>query len=419
VFFPKRRTTKDVNDMKRFRTVLFWAHLITGATAAVVILLMSVTGVLLTYEKQTLAWADRRSVEVTPPSPAARPLGPEALLERVQSTEPGTPTALTWRAAADAPVQVAYGRERSVLVDPYTGAVLGSGATRTRAFFRAVTDWHRWLGARGESRDAARAVTGAANLGFLFLVISGFYLWWPATWTRKAFRNVAWFRRGLRPKARDFNWHNVIGFWSLVPLFVVVLSAVVISYPWASDLVYRLAGEEPPAGRGPGGGARPGSGPSGASDAKEQVPLDGIDPLWERARTKVPGWRILTLQIPTEADAPLAFTIDRGTGGQPQKRAQLAFDRATGEETRWEPFAAQTRGRKLRSILRFAHTGEVAGLPGQTIAGLVSAGAAVLVWTGLALAWRRFRAWTGRRRRTPEIPAREPREPRELAGAAD
>jgi hypothetical protein len=35
---------------------------------------------------------------------------------------------------------------------------------------------------------------------------------------------------------------------------------------------------------------------------------------------------------------------------------------------------------------------------GQTIAGMVSAGASVLVYTGFALAWRRFRAWQlGRR----------------------
>ena len=58
---------------------------------------------------------------------------------------------------------------------------------------------------------------------------------------------VVWFRGGLRGKARDFNWHNVIGLWCAVPLFVVVLSGVVISYPWASDLVYRVAGEAPPA----------------------------------------------------------------------------------------------------------------------------------------------------------------------------
>jgi uncharacterized iron-regulated membrane protein len=49
--------------------------------------------------------------------------------------------------------------------------------------------------------------------------------------------------------------------------------------------------------------------------------------------------------------------------------------------------------------MRFAHTGEVLGLPGQTVAGIVSAGGAVLVWTGLALAWRRCRSWMGRTRR--------------------
>ena len=51
--------------------------------------------------------------------------------------------------------------------------------------------------------------------------------------------------------------------------------------------------------------------------------------------------------------------------------------------------------------MRFAHTGEVLGIPGQTIAGAVSAGGAVLVWTGLALAWRRLRAWLKRRGERP------------------
>ena len=49
-------------------------------------------------------------------------------------------------------------------------------------------------------------------------------------------------------------------------------------------------------------------------------------------------------------------------------------------------------------LRRFVHTGEYYGLTGQTIAGLVSAGGAVLVYTGVALALRRFGAW--RRRRT-------------------
>lgn len=66
----------------------------------------------------------------------------------------------------------------------------------------------------------------------------------------------------------------------------------------------------------------------------------------------------------------------------------------------WEPFSSYTRGRQLRSIMRFAHTGEVIGIAGQTIAGLVSTGGAVLVLTGLALAIRRLRAWVAKRPRS-------------------
>jgi uncharacterized iron-regulated membrane protein len=97
--------------------------------------------------------------------------------------------------------------------------------------------------------------------------------------------------------------------------------------------------------------------------------------------------------MPTSGDAPVTFTIDQGNGGQPQKRAQLTLNRQNGEIERWEPFSNYTPARKLRSLMRFAHTGEVAGIAGQAIAGLASAGATFLVWTGLALCWRRFRAW--------------------------
>jgi uncharacterized iron-regulated membrane protein len=59
--------------------------------------------------------------------------------------------------------------------------------------------------------------------------------------------------------------------------------------------------------------------------------------------------------------------------------------------------------------MRFVHTGEYYGLTGQTIAGIASLGGALLVWTGLALAYRRFRAWLARDRRAP-APAEEKKE---------
>jgi hypothetical protein len=39
------------------RDVLFWAHLSIGVTAGLVVILMSVTGVLLAYQRQLIAWS--------------------------------------------------------------------------------------------------------------------------------------------------------------------------------------------------------------------------------------------------------------------------------------------------------------------------------------------------------------------------
>lgn len=366
-----------------------------GVIAGLVILNMCVTGVLLAYEKQITAWADTKGYRSAPAAAQTQHLPVETLITRARDSRGAIPTAVTLKSDPSAPAEIAFGRETTLFVNPYTGAILGEGSHRVRSFFRGVTEWHRWLGAKGENRNVARAITGACNLGFLFLVSSGFFLWWPRNWNLKSLRNVVWFRRGLPSKARDFNWHNTIGFWSAVPLFIIVLSAVVISYTWAGNLVYRVVGETPPA-------PRPNQqAPTSSSNSAKPV-LNNLDGAWLRAEQQVVDWRSITLQLPSSESAPLTFNIDRGNGGQPQKRGQLVLDRATGEVVRWEPFSANSRGRQLRSILRFAHTGEVAGIIGQTIAGLVSIGGAVLVLTGLALATRRFRAWVAKRAKPTE-----------------
>ncbi|MEP6914058.1 MAG: PepSY-associated TM helix domain-containing protein [Acidobacteriota bacterium] len=421
--------------MKLFRRVIFWCHLAAGVTAGAIVLNMSVTGVLLTYEKQIAQWSDTHTYRAAPPAGAVR-LGPDAIVAAVQAANPATaPATITMWSDPQAPVSVVAG-QRTMFVNAYTGTVLGEATGQPRAFFRKMTDWHRWLGVAGEGRATARMITGACNLAFLFLVASGFYLWFPRTWTWRQVRAVLWFKGGLRGKARDFNWHNAIGLWTSIPLFVVVLSGVVISYPWASDLVYRAAGEAPPARLGPGAGGR-GEGPGGgrggggrgrgldaeggperqtARNAGPGSDLNGgrpraaaaasVDGLWQRAAHQVDGWRSISLRVPPAGAATAVFTIDRGTGGEPQKRGTLTLDTGTGEVIKWEPFAALSTGRRLRSYVRFAHTGEVAGRAGQTVAGLASLGASVLVYTGLALAVRRVWAWRRRRAaaRTIDLP---------------
>jgi uncharacterized iron-regulated membrane protein len=182
----------------------------------------------------------------------------------------------------------------------------------------------------------------------------------------------------------------VFGIWSAIPLAVVVATATVFSYPWANDLVYRIAGEQPP--RQGGGGAR---GPAQAETAiivPDNTAIDRLSYDALLARAAAHGdWRTLTLNIPADAEAPtVRIGIDEGNGGQPYLRHTLTLDAATGGVVGWAPFSSQSAGQKARSWIRFLHTGEALGLVGQTIAGLVSLTSVLMVWTGLALAWRRL-----------------------------
>lgn len=390
--------------MRRLRPLLFWTHLIAGVVAGAVVLIMSVTGVLLTYQKQMTLWADLRGVEAGPPAPGAVRLTPDSLLALVAARESKTPSSVVWRNGADMPVEVQFGREGRQYLSAYTGEVLGTGSAGMRKVFSVATDWHRYLAMKDESRKAGKAITGWSNMAFLVLVLTGMVLWWPRNLTWSSVRNVLWFRRTTSPKARDFNWHNVVGIWSAIPLALVVVSATVISFPWASDLVYKVVGEAPPA-RAPEGGAgananvrangNSANGNSAKANSANGTGALVVGDVYALAAERMPDWRAVSLAWPKSADAPLVYTLDRGMGGEPTKRATLTISR-TGEPATWQAFDSLSTGRQVRTIMRFTHTGEVLGFWGQTIAGLVSLGGAVLVYTGLMLSLRRLLAWRRR-----------------------
>jgi uncharacterized iron-regulated membrane protein len=377
------------------RRLLFWIHLIAGSVAGLVILLMSITGVLLAYERQINNWSIR-DYHSTPAVPGQVRLPMDTLLATVPA---GQPTAITVRSDPSAPIQFSYGRDRTLLIDAYSGTVLAEASPKLHAFFGKVEDLHRFLGTSAEKRPVGRAITGACNLMFLLLVCSGPIIWWPKQWTWMNLSKIVAFRGGLSGRARDWNWHNVIGIWCFMPLLLVVVTGVVMSYPWANNLLYRMTGNEAPPPQNQNAGSRPGGeGRRHKHDDNDSSAKASLGSAFVRAEQQVPGWQSVSLRLPAK---PLVFSIDSGNGGRPDQRAQLTLDPRTGEVVKWEPFASYNLGRRLRTWGRFTHTGEAGGIFGQTIAATASAGAAVLVWTGLALALRRLNSW--RKRLRPQV----------------
>ena len=400
--------------MKTLRTVLFWVHLSAGVVAGVVILIMSMTGALLAFKPQIQRFVDRDVRIVQPPAEGAARLGVQAMAASVRLVKPeGQLQSIALEGDPTSSAAVSLGGEATVYVDPYTARVLGEGSKPLQASFRALTDWHRWLGGTAENRATGKALTGASNLAFLMLAISGIYLWWPRKWLPQHVKAILMFRRQATGRARDFNWHNVIGFWCAPVLIVLTASGAVISYPWASNLVYRLSGSPLPQAAGGAGGAGRAGGPGRAgetgraggsnADAIPSVSLpDNLDQLWARAEQQVPRWRSMTMRLPNRAGAPVAFTITDATQWNAFARSQLTLDSTSAEIIRWEPYENYTLGQKVRGWLRFAHTGELFGIAGQTVAGLACCrrrGAGV---DGPVARVAAAGGWIGRRRSTGE-----------------
>lgn len=363
------------------RNLVFWLHLATGCLVGALVAVMALTGVLLAFEEQVTTWADGR-VAAPSGSDAVRLVPSTLVAEAAASVADAEPSRLQVFSDPRRPAEVRFGRRQTVLVDPWSGRALGGGNVAVRQAFDTLTSIHRWLGGEGERRDVGRRVTGAANLAFAGLLVTGLYLWVPPLLTRRRLRHVTWFRRGLSGRSRDFNWHHVVGVWLAVPLLLIVLSGAAISYPWATGLLYRVAGEEPP--------RRDGERERDLDAAAAPGPWTAIDAAWRTAVAREPGWRSLRLDLPPADATKVVVSVQRGGRGRPDLRRSVTVGLVSGTVLAVRTFDDESGGRRLRSWVRWIHTGEAGGLVGQALAAVASAGALALVWTGWALAWRRF-----------------------------
>ena len=100
------------------RKTIFWTHLVAGLAAGLVIFTMSLTGVLLTYERQILHWAEAR--QYVPADEQTTPMRLEQLLglARISTVNPVSTVTLTNNSGA--PVSFRAGRDNLAL-NPYSG----------------------------------------------------------------------------------------------------------------------------------------------------------------------------------------------------------------------------------------------------------------------------------------------------------
>jgi uncharacterized iron-regulated membrane protein len=379
--------------------LLFWLHLICGVSEGLIMLILSVTGPLLIFEKQVLSYSDSRYLPAVTPTGSKLPM--ESLLEKVKTVSGARPSAISVPSSANALISITVGRDQVYVVDPYRGAVAGPVSPKLRVFYATVTGLHRWFGFEGKSRDVVKTIKGVATLIVVFLLVSGLAIWFPRHWkwkNLKAITILQW--KGTR-RGRNWNWHNAAGIWSAIPLLIIAVTGTIMTFQWANALLFRVAGTPLPQAQGEArqaeGNAKGGTEKYRAEAATSALSLNE---LFAVAAKQKPGPYTIQLRLSDKPAPTTTFIFNRDNGDRPQFRDQLTLDSATGRIVRWEQFDEQTRGRRWRLWVRFLHTGEALGMVGQAIAGLASAGGALLAWSGLVLSWIPYRNW--RRSRIPQ-----------------
>ena len=228
-----------------FRKIVFWSHLTAGLSVALFVAFMAVTGAVLAFEPQIMRHFERQLL-LDQGSPASSPLTPGELMLAVQQQTAKPVGALQIFSDSTLPAQAQFGKEDIWFVDPRTGRVLHGAATKVRSFLTTVRNLHAYASLEHEREGVLLELKNAANLGFTFLITSGLILWLPKHWKTANIRAITVLRTNLRGRARDWNWHNVTGFWLAVPLLVMSVTGAIMSYSWAEALLYRASGTPVP-----------------------------------------------------------------------------------------------------------------------------------------------------------------------------
>ena len=196
------------------RRVILNIHLAIGLAAGLIVVVLGATGAILAFEPELDRLSHRQISYVTP---GGRALSLVEIGNAISLKYPGESIiAYLPSRAPDLSTQVILSRG-IVSVNPYTGQVLGL-RTRGQSFLGVV----RALHVRLATGEIGRAIVKWSTFATLLSVISGLYLWWPVKRMRIGGR--LWSARFW------YDLHSSVGFFSLLPIVVLVATGTVIGF---------------------------------------------------------------------------------------------------------------------------------------------------------------------------------------------
>ncbi|GAB3217985.1 PepSY domain-containing protein [Algoriphagus aestuariicola] len=377
-------------NLKKFLGKL---HLWLGLSSGLVVFIVAVTGCIYAFQAeiqdltQSHRFVEPKAQAILPPSKIseiAHQVFPEGHLHAVLYPKPDRSAQAIFFSYGEG-----HDHYKIAYVNPYSGEVL-KVKDENKGFFPFILDGHFYLWLP----DAiGQKVVGIFTLIFLFMIISGLVLWWPKGKNLKQSLTVKWNARWRR---KNYDLHQVLGFYVMVFALVFVVTGLVWSFFWFRDGYYSLlTGKEQFVEY---------YDPISDSTQIWTEATPALDKVWLKMREEYPNADYIEVHPPELPHAAIAANAnpDGDTYWQIDYRY---FDQYTLEELpvehMWGRIDEASTGEKLFRMNYDIHVGAIGGFPGKLLAFFLSAIIASLPVTG-------FLVWWGRRNKVKKnLPKKE------------
>ncbi len=366
-----------------FKKLIGKLHLWLGLSSGLVVFVVSITGCLYVFETEIRSFYETSFTDVRPEKKSVLPvstlynLGKQALEKELgKSIRADYQNVTLYKNPGKAAYYYVYGEKEKlyhyVYLHPYTGQVLKIKDMNTD-FFSVVLQLHIGLLL---PHEIGHQIIGIAVLIFVVSLISGLILWFPKS--KKGIKQRFSVKWNAKWRRKNYDLHNVFGFYSFLLALVIALTGLTWSYPWVEKSVDWLA-----------------NGGNASSEWKEPVSVLSVqksetltDRLFRATQRKYPDSQLFSVDFPTSDTATLALgfypsltTYNDGT--------YLLFDQYSGQLLKEDSPRTQTAGQRLRAMNYDIHIGKILGLPGQLLAFFASLVSASLPVTGFLIWWGR------------------------------
>ena len=231
------------------KTFWFQLHWFFGFVFGILLLLIGVSGAVLSYEKEILQTINKDTYFVNIPQDK-QILSTKEILEKYQTENPDSKiNSISFSSDKSSSVVLNIAskdpnnrRGESIYLNPYTAEVLPK--IEYREFFSFIRSLHRWLAFEGDARTIGKNIVAISTIACIILTIGGVIVYWP----RVKNNFLRSFTFSFKHKKRAFlsTMHSAIGMW-VVPFFLLMcFTGLYWSYDWYRSAMFTVMQVEQP-----------------------------------------------------------------------------------------------------------------------------------------------------------------------------